>query len=98
MRNILHDWPDAKCKDILQHIANAMIKGYSKLIINELVIPDQGATIIAAQLDLTMMAVLAAMERTESHWHELLNSVGLVITKIWTCYPEAESIIEAVLK
>lgn len=98
MRNIFHDWPDAKCQDILQHMANAMTKDYSKLIINELVIPSQGATSIATLVDLNMMAMFAAIERTESHWHELLNSVGLVIAKIWTDTPDAESIIEAVLK
>lgn len=75
-----------------------MDRDHSKVILNELVIPDKGANQLTAQLDLTMMAVLSAMERTERQWHELLGSVGLKITNIWTDTPEAESIIEAVWK
>lgn len=98
MRNIFHDWPDAQCKEILSHIAKAMDKENSKLIINELVVPNKGATVLHGQMDLTMMATFCAMERTESHWFELVESAGLVISKIWTDTSEAESVIEAILK
>ena len=75
-----------------------MTPGYSKILLNELVIPDIGCGIIAAQVDITMMACVAAEERSERQWQDLLGSVGLKIEKIWTDVPEAESIIEVVLK
>ena len=75
-----------------------MIPGYSKILLNELVIPDIGCGIIAAQVDITMMACVASEERSERQWQDLLGSVGLKIEKIWTDVPEAESIIEVILK
>ncbi|KKY22658.1 putative hydroxyindole o [Phaeomoniella chlamydospora] len=43
MHSVLHDWPDAACQQILAQITSAMDPGYSKLLINENVIPDIGA-------------------------------------------------------
>ena len=74
-----------------------MTPGYSKILLNELVLPDTGCGIIAAQVDITMMACCAAEERSERQWHHLVNSAGLKIEKIWTDVPEAESIIELAL-
>ena len=74
-----------------------MTPSYSKILLNELVIPDIGCGIIAAQVDITMMACVASEERSERQWQDLLGSVGLKIEKIWTDVPEAESIIELVL-
>lgn len=98
LRNVLHDWPDHHCQLILSHLASAMTPGYSKIILNELVIPDQSCSIIAAQVDITMMACVAATERSERQWDEMVDSAGLKIDRIWTDVPEAESIIELTLK
>ena len=53
---------------------------------------------VAAQVDITMMACLAATERSERQWRQVVGSAGLKIEKIWTDVPEAESIIELGLK
>ncbi|MCJ1309424.1 hypothetical protein MMC25_003083 [Agyrium rufum] len=97
MRQILHDWPDDKCIDILKPIVAVMKPGYSKLIVNEVVIPDVGATLHQAQLDIIMMVCLAAVERTETMWRKLLEQVGLKITKIWQLDEATENLIEAML-
>lgn len=75
----------------------AMQRGYSKLLINENVIPDVNASWWVTTMDWQMMAMLAVHERTERQWHELLGSVGLRVVKIWTPNPAAESLIEAEL-
>ena len=93
---ILHDWPSDKCIQILQNTASAMEAGHSKLIINDIVLPDQGATRFATQSDLNMLALLGAMERSESQWRQLLESAGLELVKIWPGTPE--SVIEAELR
>ena len=98
LRNILHDWPDDKCKLILTQLAAAMTPAYSKIILNEIVLPDQSCGIVAAQVDITMMACLAATERSERQWHQVVGSAGLTIERIWTDIPEANSIIEVTLK
>ena len=75
-----------------------MTPSYSKIIINELVIPDENANLFMTRSDMNMMAMLAAMERSEQQWRELLGSVGLRILKIWTAEIESERIIECVLE
>lgn len=75
-----------------------MTPGYSKIILNELVLPDLKCGIIPAQVDITMMACLAATERSERQWHEVVGWAGLKIEKIWTDVPESESILELILK
>ncbi|KAL8902670.1 MAG: hypothetical protein Q9207_004472 [Kuettlingeria erythrocarpa] len=98
LRNILHDWPTVESISILKNVAAAMTPGYSKLLLNEFVIPDQGADIVGAQVDFTMMCALGAEERSEKQWRQMLEEAGLRIVKVWTRAQEAESIIEAELK
>ncbi|KAI4285844.1 MAG: hypothetical protein L6R35_004568 [Caloplaca aegaea] len=98
LRNVLHDWPLTQCVSILKNVATAMTPGYSKVVLNELVIPDHGADIFGAQSDFTMLSVVGSEERSESQWRDMLDQAGLRITKIWTRAQEAESIIEAELK
>ena len=95
---IFHDWSDEKCTTILENTCSAMTPGYSKLIINDIVMPDKGASRFATQSDINMMCLLAAMERSEKQWRELLGSVGLEITTIWRPREGGpESVIEAIL-
>ncbi|KAI4243682.1 MAG: hypothetical protein L6R42_010676 [Xanthoria sp. 1 TBL-2021] len=96
-RSIFHDFPDSKCLDILRSTTSAMERGYSKLLINDWVLPDKGASFQAAMMDLNMMANLAGKERTESQWKYLLDQAGLVVVEIWGSSDE-ERVIEAVIK
>ncbi|KAL8869656.1 MAG: hypothetical protein Q9174_004105 [Haloplaca sp. 1 TL-2023] len=101
MRQVLHDWPDAECQTILQHLAAAMQPNYSKLLINEFIVPAVGASDFITAVDLTMMMMSGGMERTESQWRKLLASAGLEIERIWSTSGESqetESVIEVVLR
>ena len=73
-----------------------MEKGYSKVLINDWVLRDTGSPLFPATMDINMMSMLSAMERTEKQWRALLGSVGLRIVEIYGQGPEMESIIEAV--
>ena len=95
MRSILHDWPDEKCAEILANLKPAMTPKYSKLLINEYVIPDTGAHWISTALDMLMMATFSSRERSEQNWRRILEGVGYRIIKIWSQEPGAESLIEA---
>ena len=99
LRNILHDWPDDKSELILSQIAAAMTPGYSMILINELMIPDQGANAIATQLDICMMSVFAATERTDTQYAKLMDKAGLKVERTWSDTSDgAESIMKVVLK
>ncbi|KAL9120542.1 MAG: hypothetical protein Q9187_002898 [Circinaria calcarea] len=97
LKYVLHDWPDDRCREILRHLTAVMEPGYSKLLINEAVIPDTGASWRYTSLDLFMLALASSTERTESQWRTLLESVGLTVTGIWTGGKGGESLIEATL-
>lgn len=92
-----HDWPDAECIRIFENVKAAMKKGYSKLLIYEMVIPVQGAAKLMTTLDLELMSCLSGMERTEEQWRKLLGGLGFNIVSI-SRHPRAvESVIEVEL-
>ncbi|KAL8786872.1 MAG: hypothetical protein Q9195_008029 [Heterodermia aff. obscurata] len=94
LHRILHDWPDNLAHDILSHIRTAMKPGYSKLLINEIVIPAKGAHLASTGLDLVMMAVFSAAQRTEDGWKRLLEGTGFRVLGIWEGECGGESLIE----
>ena len=96
-RQVMHDWPDDKCIEILKNTAGSMKPGYSKIIINDMVVADVGAGVVPTQLDLLMMSMVAAKERTESDWRQLIKAANLKLLKIWTLEEGTESIIECTL-
>jgi demethylsterigmatocystin 6-O-methyltransferase len=81
LRRILHDWTDDDCVKILKNIVPAM-DPYSRLIVDEVVMPDIGVSWQTAYMDLTMMSCLGGMERTRAEYAELLNKAGLVIDQV----------------
>ncbi|CAI6334215.1 unnamed protein product [Periconia digitata] len=96
MRSVLHDWPDELCRKILANIKDAMEPGYSKILISDCVLADQGASWQHLSLDLYMMAQASSQERTEKEWHKLIESCGLKIAGIYNKGDGNEGLIEVV--
>ncbi|MCJ1390189.1 hypothetical protein MMC18_003047 [Xylographa bjoerkii] len=94
IHSVLHDWPDDDCQKILSNIASAMKPGYSRLLINENTIPDQGAHWEATGLDLIMLTNFSSQERTQQQWRKLCILAGLKVIKIWHYENGVESLIE----
>ncbi|KAI0098505.1 putative O-methyltransferase [Daldinia grandis] len=97
MHSILHDWPDEQCVEILTRLSKSMEPGYSKLLINENVIPPHHAHWEATALDIIMMTGFSSRERTRHEWEYLLGASGLRICGIWTVDSGVESLIECEL-
>ena len=97
LRRILHDWPDMKCREILENVKPGFKKGYSRVLLNEYVLPEKGCTQEEGLVDICVMT-LNAMERTKRQWEVLLESAGFSIVKIWPAQKGSLSIIEADLK
>lgn len=72
-----------------------MKKGYSKLIIEEFVLPDQNCPLLPAMWDLEMLVFCTSMERAKSAWARLLESAGLRVVKFWTPPGDGLSVIES---
>jgi demethylsterigmatocystin 6-O-methyltransferase len=51
----------------------------SRILIEEMVLPNANVGWAATHTDLTMMANLAARERTQEQWEKLLDGAGLKI-------------------
>ncbi|KAJ3578053.1 hypothetical protein NPX13_g2511 [Xylaria arbuscula] len=82
MRNVLHDWPDDKCIEILQNLKSAMTPD-SRILIDEMIMPEKGAPWRATQQDFIMASVLAAKERSHSEWLAVFDGAGLRIETLW---------------
>jgi hypothetical protein len=78
-------------------VKEAMKPGYSKLLINENVIPNTGAHWEATGLDMMMLTLFSSEERTTAAWYDLIErKAGLKIAKIWDAGNGVESVIECV--
>ncbi|KAF2795939.1 methyltransferase B [Melanomma pulvis-pyrius CBS 109.77] len=97
LRHILHDWTDADCVRILSSIVPAM-GPESRLVIDEIVLPNVNVPWQAAYMDLTMMASLGGIERTRKEYESLLEKVGLRIVDLKTYDAKMQAVILAALK
>ena len=69
----------------------------SLILIDDMVLPNVGVHWQAAQLDILMMTTLAARERTQDQWYQLLEKAGLKVNSISTYTSSLkDSIIEVV--
>lgn len=97
MKFIMHDYADPDCVRILRNVAASMKKGYSYLVINDFILPDEGCSLLPAQWDLMMMCFLAAFERTVSQWKTLLKAAGLSLEGLYQPPGDGQGIIVATL-
>ncbi|KAL5334686.1 S-adenosyl-L-methionine-dependent methyltransferase [Aspergillus crustosus] len=95
MHAVLHDWPDDKATHLLNNTREAMTKGYSKLFVYDIVLPPTGASISQTTMDVNMMSLLSAAERTQADWEKLLTGAGFRIVKFWPDPQQYEMVIEA---
>ncbi|KAI1099214.1 putative O-methyltransferase [Jackrogersella minutella] len=97
LHSVLHDWGDDDCVRILEQLKPAMKSGYSRLLINEIIVPDRNATWPVTSMDQLVFVLGAMGERTEAHWQTLLKQAGFKVTKIYSYEMGSESLIEAEL-
>lgn len=94
---VLHDWPDDDAVRILSHIANAMEREHSRVLVHETVVMEDHNDPVIFAADLTMMMFASARERTEEDWRRLFARAGLRVEKVWKAGVGRESVIEGVL-
>jgi hypothetical protein len=91
---VLHDWPDAECRAILQRSREAMRETDRLLVIEMLTIPCQPNPGVA-MLDMMMLLYFGeARQRTVDEYEELFRATGLELTRVMAT-PSAFSIVEA---
>ena len=92
---VFHDWADIDALRILRNIADAMTPGYSKLILNESLLPEKDWSLMHAVGDIHIMALLSASKRSQKQFQRLLDSVGFKVIKFWYPPDFGEGVIEA---
>ncbi|KAF7192918.1 O-methyltransferase asqD [Pseudocercospora fuligena] len=83
LHHIFHDWSDKYALKILSHLRHAMKPGYSKLLIHDLILPDEGTSQYLAAWDMVMMTFNAGIERSRQQWEALLQKAGFRIEGFW---------------
>jgi hypothetical protein len=74
----------------------ALVKGKSKILIVETILPPMNPPIFGALMDIQMMNY-GGGGRKERQWRAIFESVGLEIVKIWPT-AKSDSVMELVLK
>ncbi|KAI1777153.1 S-adenosyl-L-methionine-dependent methyltransferase [Hypoxylon cercidicola] len=97
MHVVLHDWPNEPATTMLRNVADAMEKGYSKLLIHESMVDNINPPSRVTTSDMTMLINLSAAERTVKEWHELIATAGLKVVKIWKRPAAVDGVIEVEL-
>jgi hypothetical protein len=83
LHSIIQDWNDDVNTQILKAIVPAMKKGYSKILVNDFVVPNEGAHWAQTCLDWELMASLGARHRTEAEHRKMYEGAGLKIMGLW---------------
>ena len=81
MKNIIHDWDDAKATTILKNIHKAS-PGHARVILFEGVITAGNAPSLGKWIDLEMLLLPGGKERTEEEYRALFAGAGFRVTRI----------------
>ncbi|KAL4969810.1 S-adenosyl-L-methionine-dependent methyltransferase [Aspergillus stella-maris] len=93
---VLHDWSDPAARQLLNYVVGAMEPGYSKLVIEEYILPDHNAEFLHGTTDMAVMMFCSGLERTRTQWKSLLESVGLEVM-FWRREGEGLGVVEGVV-
>ena len=81
LKSVLHDWPDAKCIDILKTLRRAAAPN-ARLLVVEMLVPETPAPSPVLFLDLNMLVMLDGRERTAGEYGELLRAGGWAMERV----------------
>ncbi len=85
--NILHDWDEKECGIILRNIRKVM-NGNSRLLVIEMIVPDDGSFSISKLMDLEMMVMSGGKERTRKEFDQLFFNGGFQPDEIFPVFSE----------
>jgi O-methyltransferase domain len=81
LKNIIHDWPDDRARQILKTVRAATRDGATLLLV-ECVIPPHPRDFLAKWMDLGMVVENAGRERTSEEYQNLLQQSGFHMIRI----------------
>ncbi|MEI7663858.1 MAG: methyltransferase [Bacteroidota bacterium] len=82
LKNVLHNWSDEQCVELLK-IINRVMENHSTLLIIDMVVPPGNKPSLSKLLDIQMMASMkGGKERTAVEFTELLGKSGFSLNRI----------------
>ena len=95
LSHIIHDWSEAQCLTILGNCRRAM-RPTGRLLLIEMVLPDDGAPHPGKLLDLMMLVGPGGQERTGREYDALFAKAGFRLARIVPT-ASAVSVVEATI-
>jgi hypothetical protein len=95
LMEVLHDWDDAHCANILAAVRKAATTR-TKLLVIEIEMTEGSAPDWPKLLDIVMLGVFAARQRTNAEYTALLAANGFTVTR-QTSTPAGMTILEAAI-
>ena len=99
LSRVIHDWDDDDARRILGTCRGAMVDSPpSRLLVVEAILPERAHDRPAAiRMDIHMLLLLGARERTEAEFRALLGSSGFEVQQVvMTASPAGLGVIEAI--
>jgi hypothetical protein len=81
MKNVIHDWADDDALTILRNI-RAAARPQAVLLLLEMVIPTHHREFLGKLVDMEMLLIGGAKERTAENWRTLLSQAGFRLNRI----------------
>jgi hypothetical protein len=85
LSNVLHDWDDDQCRTILRTVRRAM-DDRSRLVVVERLLDTPGRSAAGARdlafVDLHMLVMFGARERTHAEYDELVTAAGFTRSRL----------------
>ncbi|MFW6193261.1 MAG: methyltransferase [Gemmatimonadota bacterium] len=81
LSHIVHDWPEERCLEILGNCRDAIAPA-GRLLIVEMVLPDDGPPHPGYELDMVMLALTGGRERTAGEYADLLAGADFRVERV----------------
>jgi hypothetical protein len=94
LKQILHDWDDEECVQILRAIRTA-IADRGRLAVIEYLLPETCVPHSGFAMDVHMMVLSTGRERTLSEYNELFEAAGFRLDRV-TGNPQGQSVAEVI--
>jgi predicted O-methyltransferase YrrM len=82
LRQILHDWDDARATEILKNCQRAMQGPGKVLVVERVITPDYREALPVLRLDLEMLVNLGGLQRTEAEYRALVAAAGFRLSTV----------------
>ena len=82
LRQIIHDWDDARATAILANCRRALDGEGKVLVVERAIAPDYREALPVLHLDLQMLVLLGGKQRTEAEYGRLFTTAGLRLSAV----------------